>query len=378
MHIIMWCNKNKRSKNIISLGKFNNANNIIKDKVKETPLFKLNQISKEINKDIYLKDESKQFTNSFKIRGVYYVINKEIQNIEKEGTYLITQSTGNHGIAFLFSLYQLMINNKNNKIITSIIPIIFTFKDIQNVKLNLMKFYLDKIREFKNDKSYGEIRSSYESYETALNSRVKFVKENNAIYIAHGSEDTIIGHGTMAIEIKEQLDKLGYSPKSNITFLAACGAGGPLGIGICLKKLYANANFIIVQTDDQDALIKSLKEDKLLKNNGIDKDLPFNFADGIAVDTPEIEAFELCKNYADFGICVSHKECFFEAKNLNNDIKKSNNEMVFSGGTSVAVYLALKKLKDEEFIKNSDIIVMLSCEGNIDDIVKKYIRNLSD
>ena len=185
MHIIMWCNKNKRSKNIISLGKFNNANNIIKDKVKETPLFKLNQISKEqINKDIYLKDESKQFTNSFKIRGVYYVINKEIQNIEKEGTYLITQSTGNHGIAFLFSLYQLMINNKNNKIITSIIPIIFTSKDIQNVKLNLMKIYLDKIREFKNDKSYGEIRSSYESYETALNSRIKFVEENNAIYIA--------------------------------------------------------------------------------------------------------------------------------------------------------------------------------------------------
>ena len=35
---------------------------------------KLNEISKEINKDVYLKDESKQLTNSFKIRGVYYVI----------------------------------------------------------------------------------------------------------------------------------------------------------------------------------------------------------------------------------------------------------------------------------------------------------------
>ena len=30
-------------------------------------------------------------------------------------------------------------------------------------------------------------------------------------------QDTIIGHGTMAIEIKT-LDKLGYNPKSNITF----------------------------------------------------------------------------------------------------------------------------------------------------------------
>ena len=131
---------------------------------------------------------------------------------------MITQSTGNHGIAFLFSLYQLMKNNINNKFITTIIPIIFTSKDIQNVKLNLMKYYLNKIRDFKNDNSYGEIRSSYESYEEALNSRMDFVKNNNAIYIAHGSEDTIIGHGTMGLEIKDQLEKLGYTSDSKVTF----------------------------------------------------------------------------------------------------------------------------------------------------------------
>ena len=374
----MWCNKSKDKKNIISLDRFSNANEIIKNEVIETPLFKLNNISEEINKNVYIKDESKQLTNSFKMRGVYYIIFNELQNIKEENAYMITQSTGNHGIAFLFSLYQLMKKNINNKIITSIIPIIFTSKDIQNVKLNLMKFYLDKIRELKNDKSYGEIKSSYNSYEDALNSRTEFVKKNNAIYIAHGSKDTIIGHGTMGLEIKNQLDKLGFNSKSKITFLAACGAGGPLGIGICLKKIYKDANFVIVQTDDQDALISSLKQDKLIKNKEINKSLPFNFADGIGVDTPELEALELCKNYADYGICVSHKECFLEAKKLNLDIKESNNEDIFSGGTSVAVYLALKKLQNENFIKNSDIIVMLSCEGNIDEMVIKYIKNLSN
>ena len=363
---------------MISLDKFNFANNIIKNEIIKTPLFKLNNISDEINNNVYLKDESKQLTNSFKMRGVYYVIYKKIQNIKNENTYMITQSTGNHGIAFLFSLYQLMKNNMNNKIITSIIPIIFTSKDIQNVKLNLMNFYLNKIRELKNDDNYGEIKSSYESYEAALNSRMDFVEKNNAIYIAHGSEDTIIGHGTMGLEIKDQLDKLGYNSESKIVFLAACGAGGPLGIGICLKKLYNNSKFVIVQTDDQAALINSLKENKLIKNKSINKDLPFNFADGIGVDTPELEALNLCKNYADYGICVSHKECFTEAKNLNNDIKKSFNEETFSGGTSVAVYLALKNLKDEKFIKDSDLIVMLSCEGNIDDIVIEYIKNLNN
>ena len=78
------------------------------------------------------------------------------------------------------------------------------------------------------------MKSSYDSYEKALISRIEFVEKNNAIYIAHGSEDTIIGHGTMGLEIKKQLDELGYNSQSKITFLAACGAGGPLGIGICL------------------------------------------------------------------------------------------------------------------------------------------------
>jgi threonine dehydratase len=373
----MWHNKNNSKKNIIALEEFNDANDIIKNNIIETPLFKLEKISDEINNIVYLKDESKQITNSFKIRGVYYVVYKEIQNITMENTYMITQSTGNHGIAFLFSLYQLMKLNINNKIITSIIPIIFTSKDIQNVKLNLMIYYLNEIRILLNKSTYGEIRATYDTYEDALNARLDFIKKNNAIYIAHGSKDTIIGHGTMGIEIMNQLNILGYDSDTKITFLAACGAGGPLGIGICLKQLYNNVNFVIVQTDDQDALIRSLKEDKIIKNKHINPELPFNFADGIGVDTPEKEAFELCKNYADYGISVSHKECFLEATKLNLDIKKSNNETTFSGGTSVAVYLAINKLKNYDFIKNSDLIIMLSCEGNIDDIVKDYIKNIS-
>lgn len=370
----MWYNKNKNRDNIISLDEFNEANNIIKSNVKETPLFKLNNISNEIDNIVYLKDESKQFTNSFKIRGVYYVIYNEIQKLSKENTYFITQSTGNHGIAFLYSLYKIMESNMDNKIIKTIIPIIFTSKDIQDVKLNLMKFYLDKIRKLLNNDNYGEIKSSFNTYEEALNNRTEFVKNNNAIYIAHGSKDTIIGHGTMGLEIAKQLKNYDYD--SNITFLAACGAGGPLGIGICLKKLYKNSNFVIVQTDDQDALIRSLKNDKIECNGKINSDMPFNFADGIGVDTPEKEAFNLCKNYADYGITISHKECLEYSKKLNNDIKQSNNDNVFSGGTSVAVYLAIEKLKDEEFMKNSDTIVMLSCEGNIDDKVINYIKKL--
>ena len=85
----MWCNKNKnKNKKIISLDKFNYANNIVKEEVVKTPLYKLNKISDELyHNNVYLKDESKQLTNSFKMRGVYYVIYKEIQNIKSKYLY---------------------------------------------------------------------------------------------------------------------------------------------------------------------------------------------------------------------------------------------------------------------------------------------------
>ena len=40
-------------------------------------------------------------------------------------------------------------------------------------------------------------------------------------------------------------------PATKICFFAACGAGGPVGIGACLKHLYipSNIKFVIVQTN---------------------------------------------------------------------------------------------------------------------------------
>jgi len=363
----MWINKNNYT-SIYSIELFENAYNIVNKYIIKTPLIKLYNTSKIFNKPVYIKDESKQNTNSFKPRGVSYVIHNIIKQINTK-TSLVTQSTGNHGIAMMYMLYRIALENPNNNLIKNINPIIFTTINIQKTKLKKMKEYLYLFRKTINNMSIGKIYYHYVSYEDALNARIEYMKNNHSIYVPHASNDTIIGHGTMAIEIKNQLDKLGYDNNLKICFFAACGAGGPVGIGACLKHIYPHENikFIIVQTNDQNALIESLKQNKIVKNI---PNMLLNFADGIAVDKPEEHAITVCKSYADFGVAVDHEECFYAAKELKNDLqlsyKKSDIDEAIVGGSTAAVYLAVKNTKMEKWIRECDIIIILGCEGNID------------
>lgn len=370
----MWKNNNK-NRPYYNINTFNNAKKIVDKYCIKTPLVKLNTISEKLNKPVFLKDESKQITNSFKLRGVSYVIYNKIQEIIKSNRYnvsLVTQSTGNHAIATIYSIY-IIAKHMSSEIINSINPIIFSTNNIQNVKLNKIKYYLSEFRKLVNDQNRGKIIYNYNYYEEALKAREEYMKNNESIYIAHGSEDTIIGHGTMGLEIKNQLN---YPEDTKICFLASCGAGGPIGIGACLKHLYKNSKFIIVQTEDQNALIESLKTGKIVKNKDIDKNLPFNYADGIAVDKPEEDAIKICNIYANYGITVKHIECLQEGKKLKDDIKLSTNyDNILVGGTTASVYKAVKQYKDYDFIKNSDVIIILGCEGNIEESILKYIYN---
>lgn len=356
----------------------------------KTPLLKLENLSSKINKPVLIKDESVQRTSSFKIRGVYYCIYSKLNQLISESNFksntnIITQSTGNHGISTLFSIYNLIQQNpwNNKKLISSLNPIIYSSKFIQPVKYNYMKYYLEKIREITNDNFRGNIYTQYDSYLDALNNRLDFEQNNpNSLYIEHGFPEIITGHGVIGLEIADQLIKSGVNIDSNITFLASCGAGGPLGVSIGLKYIFKNSQFVIVQTDDQNALVQSLIENRLVYNNSINKELPFNYADGIAVDCPENFAFNYSKYFTDYAVTVKHDECFDNAKNVYKDITNSYNlkdlyikPAKFVGGTTVSVYNAISNYESEDFIKNSDLIVMLGCEGNIDDSYIQYFKH---
>ena len=86
----------------------------------------------------------------------------------------------------------------------------------------------------------------------------------------------------------------------------------------------------------------------------------------------------LSKVCADYGITINHSSCFAEAQKVYKDItnsfknyNKESNLHNFVGGTTVSVYKAVEEIQNEDFFKNSDAIVILGCEGNIDE---KYIN----
>ena len=85
---------------IITLNEYRIAYQKIKQFIRDTPII-------NIRNNVFLKQESKQVTGSFKWSGVLYSVMKTFDEILIHKTspyFLITQSTGNHGIAVIASV----------------------------------------------------------------------------------------------------------------------------------------------------------------------------------------------------------------------------------------------------------------------------------
>ena len=101
----------------------------------------------KIGNNLFLKKESMQTTNSFKWSGVLYAVIKVFDNFitnPRINFKIVTQSTGNHGIATIRAVkvlreYFVKKYPQYQKELQSISPIIFTNKHIIDNKLNIMK-----------------------------------------------------------------------------------------------------------------------------------------------------------------------------------------------------------------------------------------------
>ena len=319
----------------ITLEEFKVAYYRIKPLMKETKL-------KNFKDNIFLKKESNQISGSFKWSGVLYAVMKIFDRILKKkinNCYLVTQSTGNHGIATLKAI-NLMINYFSEKypneqnLFSNITPIIFTNKWIKENKLNKMKVELS---QYKNNN--GKIFGSFNNYEESLKAREEFIKKHNAFYVAHGGKDILTGYGAIAFEIDKQIPK-----NKKISFYAAIGAGGPIGIGLCLSYL-RDVKINIVQTKGFDAFIRSLNNNTIEYNDrNINKIL---VSDGIAVDKPELFSLEIAKKLVNEKIVVREEDVYnFKENNLGNSSK-------------IALFGLLSNISD-----NADYKIILDCEGN--------------
>ena len=184
----------------------------------------------------------------------------------------------------------------------------------------------------------GFIDVKYNNYKESLEAREDYIKNNDSVYIAHGGKDIMTGYGAIAFHLDNQLPK-----NQPINFYCAVGAGGPIGIGLCLKYL-RKTNFNIVQTKNFDSFIKSIKENRIILNP---EPTDILVSDGIAVDKPENFALKVGKKIIDNMTIVNEKDVF-ELKNKYN----------YGGSTLISMLGYLKSNT------STGINIILDCEGN--------------
>ena len=290
----------------------------IREYILETPLQYSQFLSKIGDCKVYLKLESMQKTGSFKIRGALNKILSILQ--EKENVEFIASSSGNHALAFAYSIDLFDLKG------TVYLPT-YTSK----AKIEALRYYDLDINFFGND-----------CVETELYAR-KIAEENNSIYISPYNDIKIVaGQATVAVELERQLMEID-------SILVPVGGGGLIsGIGGYLKEHQRDVKIIGCQPENSAVMYESIKAGKIL-------DIPSKptVSDGTAggIEQNSI-TYDFCRKYVDDYTLVSEKAI----KNAIQLVIDKHQILVEGAGVlSIASFL-----KQKENFKNQNVILVIS------------------
>jgi len=247
----------------------------------ETELTPLTKLSARLNNQIFLKREDQQPVHSFKLRGAY---NKLSHLTEEECIHgVIAASAGNHAQGLALAASKLGIKA------TIVMP-----KTTPDIKV-------DNVRRFG-----GEVRLVGNSFNEAQIASVEFAKaENKTLIHPFDDEEVIVGQGTVAKELLQQL------PHADVVFIPVGGGGLLAGMAVYLKQLSPNTKIIGVEAEDSACLQAALAAGK-----PVDLDQVGLFADGVAVKRIGEQTFELIQRYCDEVMTVSTDEICASIKDI--------------------------------------------------------------
>ena len=249
------------------------ANALRGNVIRKTPLIHSPTFSDLTDSEIYLKEEFRQKTGSFKIRGAYYKIKSLSEEEKKQG--VVAASAGNHaqGVALASSL--------ENISCTIIMP-----KNASPAKVAATRGYgANVILEGMNyDESY------FKAKEIAMETGATLVQ-------AFDDPQIIAAQGVIGLEILEDL------PDVEEIYLPIGGGGLAAGTVIAIKEKNPNVKVIGVQSKSFPSMYESVKQNER-KLAGGDRTI----ADGISVKMPGEITFEVIKNLIDEIVLVDDDE----------------------------------------------------------------------
>ncbi|MBP3468714.1 MAG: threonine ammonia-lyase [Lachnospiraceae bacterium] len=311
---------------MLTLEKFEEASEIVKQVTLETKLVYSDYWSAATGNKVFLKPENLQFTGAYKVRGAYY--KTSTLSDEEKSRGVITASAGNHaqGVAYAAQ--------RNGLKATIVMPTTTPL-----IKVNRTKNFGAEVV------LYGDV------YDEACAHAYELAEKHGYTFI-HPFDDLTVatGQGTIAMEIVKELPLVDY-------ILVPIGGGG-LAAGVSTLAKLLNPKIKVIGVEPAGAACM-----KASINRGEVTTLPQvnTIADGTAVKTPGSKIFPYIQDNIDDVITVEDEELIVAFL----DMVENHKMIVENSGLLTVAALKHLDVKDKKVVAilsggNMDIITMSS------------------
>jgi threonine dehydratase len=259
----------------------------------ESPLDEAPQLTQRLGNRVLLKREDLQPVKSFKLRGAYNkMVNLPPEQLKRG---VIAASAGNHAQGVALGAAKLGCR--------AVIVMPVTTPQVK----------VDAVRD-----RGAEVVLFGDSYSDAY-AHARQLQAKRKLTFVHPFDDpdVIAGQGTIGMEILRQHHPGEQGPIHAI--FAAVGGGGLIsGVAAYVKALHPEIRIIGVQTEDSDAMARSLEGGRRVQLHDVGL-----FSDGTAVRVVGKETFRLCRQYVDAvirvdtdALCAAIKDVFQDTRSI--------------------------------------------------------------
>lgn len=235
-----------------------------------TAVTRVKNVEAKYNNDIWLKREDQQPVYSFKLRGAY----NKLQTLPA-GSQVVTASAGNHAQGLAYSSTHL--GHHARIVMPNTTP---------QIKVDAVKGF------------GGTVISHGNNFDEANAYALELAEKEGAIFVPpFDDEDVIIGQGTVARELLEQL------PQLDAVFIPVGGGGLLAGMAVYIKTVNPKIHVVGVEAEDSACFAAAMAA-----GEPVDLSYVGSFADGVAVKRIGKETFRVAQQYCDEVITVSSDE----------------------------------------------------------------------
>ncbi len=250
-------------------------------------------LSQRLHNKVLFKREDQQPVFSFKLRGAY----NKMAHLDPEELQrgVICASAGNHAQGVAMSAHKLGAR--------AVVVMPTTTPEVK----------IDAVRALG-----GEVVLHGDSYSDAYEHAAVLQREQGLTFVhPFDDPDVIAGQGTIAMEILQQVQKLG-TRRLDAVFVAIGGGGLISGVANYIKAVRPDVKVIGVQMNDSDAMMQSVAAGKriTLPDVGL-------FSDGTAVKLVGEETFRIASGLVDEfmtvdtdAVCAAIKDVFVDTRSI--------------------------------------------------------------